>query len=904
MRLQPTWMASVLAVGLAGTAVSADPPKLDRYGDPLPPGAVERLGPSRHRLPNAVFSFQADKLVALSWGKYLTEFDLATGLPKSTKALPIDNCRTAILFPDGKRAALCRPHPQQPWMSQWEIWNLEKPEKTATIDRQNDYNQMNVAVSSNGNHLAGITMNWDNAGQAYVFVLVDTKTGKSKEVDRHGFGNNGGGWTLTPRFTPDGSAVVHGFAENQQTHVKCFDIVKQEQRWERIITTKGYYETSAPAIVGSVCLVNTGNAFESLDVATGKDVKSPYPKDANPGRSLAISADGNRMVFMKRGLLGGNFLQSWDLKANKAEKSIELGKSDRVGGETVMLSPDGKRLLVHGSEMHFFDLEKGTKLWGAEPNVSHVGEVNQLRFTSDGKRLITGGSDQKLRLWNLADAKVTGTWTTGYTQPVMEWHSANSRGYGSSQDGAFGLSADGRRMVVAEGSGMSPKLRVIDLANGQSIASLPEPPKQKSSGRFGNQTYVGAVGLSADGESVFATSGYENWETHLDRNTALSRYDLATKKWVELGKTESAPITRSAYSRTGGQLYTFGLAFDTVAGKEVFEFAGAGMGPMAVSTDGRLVAGTGRATDSRAESIELPNIKDLRVWEAGTGQLVGIMKWLPPGVKEETTGNGRRFNGQDDKSWAWPRKLAIHPSGRLVATSDFMGVRLWDVVDGKVMHTFPFAQIPSVESGMGRPAGALAFSPDGTRLATGMLDGTVLLWDVPKPKANPAVEADLAALWTDLSGTDPGKAWRAVWRLSAAPELAVRLLKDKLTPSPRVPATDVQNWITDLDNRDYRKREAASKRLSAVADRAYPELRTALVAPGSPEQKERLKAILAQGPGEEKPLATWAVTTARAVAVLERVATPASKELLATLTTGAPGAWQTTAAKEALDRLK
>ena len=50
-----------------------------------------------------------------------------------------------------------------------------------------------------------------------------------------------------------------------------------------------------------------------------------------------------------------------------------------------------------------------------------------------------------------------------------------------------------------------------------------------------------------------------------------------------------------------------------------------------------------------------------------------------------------------------------------------MSVRIWDVATGENIHTF---------KGHNTDIQSLAFSPDGTLLASGSYDGTILLWDL------------------------------------------------------------------------------------------------------------------------------------------------------------------------------
>ena len=64
----------------------------------------------------------------------------------------------------------------------------------------------------------------------------------------------------------------------------------------------------------------------------------------------------------------------------------------------------------------------------------------------------------------------------------------------------------------------------------------------------------------------------------------------------------------------------------------------------------------------------------------------------------------------------------------------------------------------------------------------------------------------------------------------------------------------------------------------------------------------RLRTILSQAPG--LVTAPETLRSLRAIEVLEHIATPEARQLLARLADGAPGAWQTREAKAALERLE
>src|SRR5205085_501188 len=145
-----------------------------------------------------------------------------------------------------------------------------------------------------------------------------------------------------------------------------------------------------------------------------------------------------------------------------------------------------------------------------------------------------------------------------------------------------------------------------------------------------------------------------------------------------------------------------------------------------------------------------------------------------------------------------PAALALSPDGRYVAlASTWFGghrdrwdnlivpegekrspIRLLDMDDGKVIQTLDGGHIGNVSR--------LTFSPDGTILASGSEDTTVLLWDVSQRSEVRGQRSEtelrpkeLVALWDDLKG-HARKAQRSIVALTAAPAQAVPFLKSRL----------------------------------------------------------------------------------------------------------------------------
>lgn len=193
--------------------------------------------------------------------------------------------------------------------------------------------------------------------------------------------------------------------------------------------------------------------------------------------------------------------------------------------------------------------------------------------------------------------------------------------------------------------------------------------------------------------------------------------------------------------------------------------------------------------------------------------------------------------------------------------------------------------------------GAGIFSSDGRWLFTASNLGTIVQWDLARGLDDVRMERH----WSVLLGSDDEAAAKAAATLTARPEETVAFLKERVQPVGSKEIS-IKRLIADLDHVRYPVRQEASRQLEKLGALAAAELKAAVEKPPSLEFRRRAEALLvklgpAQGPLQEERAAI------RVVAIMERLATPESRELLRKLASGYPEAPTTRAAEQALGRL-
>ncbi len=465
---------------------------VDSLGDPLPPGAIRRLGTTRHRLPSARF------WLSLPDGRsYLTggirRVDADSGRVVETWSIP-GNQYIAGFSPDGRRVLLAnhfifytgfRP----PGLKEEQEWVLtvydlvqRKPVWTRKEKReQKDWKHVDWACFSTDGK-------WILTGAEFggPLRLWDGTTGKEL------WQRPSVGQALHPLgFTDGGAAIV--LRGNSDPAVYVLDRATGEQR--KTFRTIGRDEARGFALApdGTCVLVGTSGATVRVwDLATGRE--QPQLAGHRQGATLvAFAPDGKTLAT--GGADRGVLLREWPSR----ELIRRIDTAGR-GIERMAIAGDGRRLqvLFWGSRaLHTFDLATNAEV--RLPFDGHEVGVHGVAAMPDGM-LLSFARDGAVRVWDPATGKAD-------SRPAIEF---------DPNAGGVAVSGDGR-LLAAPGSGIGA-VRVYERATGKLLTRLPAGVLQH-------------LVFSPDGRWLGAAEGgggaVQAWDVKTGRIVLQTKYQVA-----------------------------------------------------------------------------------------------------------------------------------------------------------------------------------------------------------------------------------------------------------------------------------------------------------------------------------------------------------------------------------------
>jgi serine/threonine-protein kinase len=429
----------------------------------------------------------------------------------------------------------------------------------------------------------------------------------------------------------------------------------------------------------------------------------------------------------------------------------------------LLFSPDGTVLVLQsgagaGATLQAFDVATKKKL--LEPE-KLVGDAAQMAFSPEGRWLVHGEAGGKTRLWQTPDFKLVRTWQAhkegGLTSLLFTkdggqlctssgWNSGEIRIWDTKSGDKIktipGYDTNAARLVKT--LGMSPDGKMIAWSCGDNSIGLWDL-EEKATRAGIKLNSMGPHAFSADGRHLVTG----------DLN-AVRVWDIAAVKEVQpltghLG--EVVNVAADPRGRFVASLTAFGVAkiWDIPQAGERHSLVG-GYRKATQTLNNLIFTGDGKwlvmpqavnqvrlcdvaDPDEHMDQAAAAHIDSLAASPDGTALAVGThdgwvsLRLLADG-KEKS-----KIDANPDGQRRGVFCLAFSPSGRTVAAGTLTAekpLHVWDVQTEKEVNLF-VGQAGHVYS--------VAFSPDGTELASGSSDGSVRLWQLSDSKLRKLIKA-------------------------------------------------------------------------------------------------------------------------------------------------------------------
>ncbi len=573
------------------------------------------------------------------------------------------------------------------------IWNSQTEQCIAQIDvSENSGAQTEVidclTFSPDGHYLAASSVKGSAvyAWQRNTDTLIARLT-----MERIQAASSIAGYPLV--FSPDGSLLAYksAYEEISLLHIETGDVIQ-------VLSNEYPYHFDCYRLAFSPCggylAACTKKSVHVWDVHTGT-IEMPAAVYATIQVIPCYTANGNLRVAGRY----PNEVVIWDIA--KQEK-IDTFTCQGQYRTAACFSSDGKRFaVVNGNgDIHVWTESNPSTV---VPLTGHFRAVYSVVFCQEGRSLMSGSRDCSENLfWDVAQRQINQKFPLSLPNDALPKASALS----PTEEFLAASPSIGPRKDPNVGT-----IKIWDLASGNEVVELIEHQRQVYTLTFSPTTeYL----ISACGEKVVVWD-IQRWEKchslvgHTDTvRTVIAFHPDGSRVvtgapdgyafvWdVERGeKLLCLPVAK----QLAPALYK-GSSKDIECVLAQQEPARRGIRAIAFSPCGTLIAGGMQIVDG------MPG--EIRVWDAVTSEThMAIL--LPPSCKK-------------------PYTLAFSPCGRYLASGSWwvmgqakVSIRLWEVATGENVATF-----------WGHPIDIqdLAFSPDGTLLASASFDGTIVLWDM------------------------------------------------------------------------------------------------------------------------------------------------------------------------------
>jgi len=334
----------------------------------------------------------------------------------------------------------------------------------------------------------------------------------------------------------------------------------------------------------------------------------------------------------------------------------------------------------------------------------HEGPVKSVVFSPDGKRIISGGDDNTIRVWDVSTGvnlmtlrghnnrvwsvaiSPDGKWiaSASFDRTIKLWDAETGaelhtlRGHGDSVI-SVSFSPDGERIASSAADGT---IRIWNVNSGNELLSINEPG-----------AYVFSVDFSPDGTKLVSCS------TSRDEEKSVKLWDsqqgelLRKVSRAHMDNWGVSNLCQAGFNNDGTRIFLVAWGQVWILDAETLEIevaipkAHTGNLKAVFSPDGKQIVSAGI-------------YGELKIWNATNGLHLRTLR-----------GHIDCING-----------VAFSPDGsRIVSASEDGTIKLWDTYrwrDDIILIAHP-----------NNPIHAVAFSPNGTRLVSGSTDRQLKIWD-------------------------------------------------------------------------------------------------------------------------------------------------------------------------------